>query len=114
MFFLYMLRFRKENFKNKEYFYESRYNQHLLEKKIIEDAIDQYGTYAGNLWIVQGVGDVTVQTVREKVERFIATYGQAPVVLIDYLQLLASTDPRLSDKQATDKNVLELKRISHL
>lgn len=91
----------------------TRYSSYSAEeKKIIEDAIDQYGTYAGNLWIVQGVGDVTVQTVREKVERFIATYGQVPVVLIDYLQLLASMDPRLSDKQATDKNVLELKRIS--
>ena len=34
------------------------------------------------------------------------------MVIIDYVQLLAPIDPRMSDKQNTDKSVLELKRIS--
>jgi replicative DNA helicase len=38
--------------------------------------------------------------------------GNTPVVIIDYLQILAPTDPRSTDKQNTDKAVLELKRLS--
>ena len=35
-----------------------------------------------------------------------------PVVVIDYVQILAPADIRATDKQNTDKAVLELKRIS--
>ena len=38
--------------------------------------------------------------------------GIPPVVVIDYAQILAPADIRATDKQNTDKNVLELKRIS--
>ena len=35
-----------------------------------------------------------------------------PVVLIDYLQILAPYSDKLTDKQSVDKNILELKRLS--
>lgn len=35
-----------------------------------------------------------------------------PVVLIDYLQIIAAADPRATDKQNTDRAVFELKRLS--
>ena len=38
--------------------------------------------------------------------------GSAPVVIVDYLQILAPYNERLTDKQNVDKTVLELKRIS--
>ena len=38
--------------------------------------------------------------------------GNAPVVVIDYLQILAPHNDRATDKQNTDKAVMELKRIS--
>ena len=38
--------------------------------------------------------------------------GNAPVVVIDYLQILAPYNDRYTDKQNVDKNVLELKRLS--
>ena len=38
--------------------------------------------------------------------------GNKPVIIIDYLQILAPYSDRASDKQNTDKAVLELKRIS--
>jgi replicative DNA helicase len=38
--------------------------------------------------------------------------GKAPVVLVDYLQILAPHNEKATDKQNTDKAVLELKRIS--
>ena len=38
--------------------------------------------------------------------------GNAPVVVIDYLQIMAPNNDRATDKQNTDKAVLELKRLS--
>lgn len=82
------------------------------EKELIQTAIRQYGEYASNIWITEGVGEITVETIREKVERFIDIYKEAPVVIIDYLQIIAPYNERYTDKQNTDKCVLELKRLS--
>ena len=82
------------------------------ERQLIQDAITAYSEYAGNIFIIEGLGNVTVDAIREKVQRHITITGRAPVVLIDYLQIIATPDSRLTDKQATDKNVLELKRMS--
>lgn len=67
----------------------------------------------GNLYIKEGVGNIGVDEIRETVRKFIAVnHGRRPVIVIDYLQILAPSDPRSSDKQNTDKAVVELKRIS--
>lgn len=38
-------------------------------------------------------------------------YGAAPVIAIDYLQLVAAQDPHDTDKQTTDKNVTALRQL---
>lgn len=83
-----------------------------LEREIINEAIEDYKTYASNVFILEGEGDIGVTHIRENVERHIKVRGKKPVVFIDYLQILAPNDVRASDKQNTDKAVLELKRIS--
>lgn len=91
----------------------NRYDEYSKEERqLIFNAIDQYGDYAENIWITEGVGNITVDAIREKVERFIDIYKEAPVVIIDYLQIIAPYNERYTDKQNTDKAVLELKRIS--
>lgn len=82
------------------------------EKDIITSCIQAYSTYAGNIYISEGIGDIGVSYVRETVDKHIRITGKKPVVLIDYVQILAPSDVRASDKQNTDKAVLELKRIS--
>ena len=52
---------------------------------------------------------VGVEEIREKVQKHIKLTGKATVVLIDYLQIIAPADLRATDKQNTDKAVLELK-----
>ena len=44
--------------------------------------------------------------------RHIKVMGNKPVILIDYLQILAPYNDRITDKQNVDKSVLELKRLS--
>ena len=92
------------------------YNQE--EKDLIMDAIDRYGEFGEHIFITEGIGNIGVEEVREAVKKHISLTGNIPVVVIDYLQILASyVDPErpnrvLTDKQSVDKNVLELKRMS--
>ena len=82
------------------------------EKKVIFEALEKYGTYSENIYISEGVGDIGVKQIRETIEKHIKITGKKPVVIIDYIQILAPLDVRASDKQNMDKTVLELKRIS--
>lgn len=82
------------------------------EKDLLNRATAVYAELARHVWINEGLGTIGVKEIREAVARHIEITGRQPLVIIDYLQILASPDPRMTDKQATDRNVFELKRIS--
>lgn len=84
------------------------------ERKLINEAISAYGQYAKHIYICEGIGDVGVKQVRETVKKHISFSftGNVPVVIIDYIQILAPYNERATDKQNMDKSVMELKRIS--
>lgn len=89
----------------------ARYNE--LEMQTIAAAVDRYTrNNAHHMWIIEGMGSVGVEDIRKRVEEHIRLTGHRPVVVVDYLQLLAPQDVHASDKQNTDRNVLELKRIT--
>ena len=91
----------------------SRYKLYSREERdIIQRAIQKYSTYAGHVYIHEGIGDIGANYIRETVKQHITYTGNTPVVIVDYLQILAPYNDRASDKQNTDKAVLELKRIS--
>jgi replicative DNA helicase len=65
---------------------------------------------AGNLYIT---GEATTPEAIDAVAQSIKiTAGEAPVILIDYLQIMPPIDPHLSDKQNIDQTVSRLKRIA--
>ncbi len=82
------------------------------EKSVINTAIDKYTQYGANMYIFEGLGSTGVNAVRETIKKHIEVTGNTPVVFIDYLQILAPYDTRATDKQNTDKAVLELKKLS--
>jgi len=82
------------------------------EIALIGNATKEYAAIGRHLWIKEGIGNVGAEQVREAVKRHISLIGQRPVIVIDYLQILAPYEIRATDKQNTDKAVLELKRIS--
>ena len=82
------------------------------EKELIQGAVTAYGQYAKNIYISEGVGTIGIAEIREKIQNHIKLTGKPPVVVIDYLQIIAPADMRATDKQNTDKAVLELKRLS--
>lgn len=91
----------------------SRYASYSrAEKELIMKAVSLYSETARRIYITEGVGDVGVKEIRERVQRHARITGRRPVVVIDYLQIIAPADIRATDKQNTDKAVLELKRLS--
>ena len=91
----------------------ARYEKYSQEEReLIQRAIKNYGEYAPHIFIHEGIGDIGVDYIRETVKKHQQFTGQRPVVLVDYVQILAPHDVRATDKQNTDKAILELKRIS--
>lgn len=82
------------------------------EQQLIQNAIGDYSQYADHIYIHEGIGDIGAAQIREAVEKHIRLTGKRPVCVIDYLQILAPHSDKVTEKQATDHNVMELKRIS--
>ena len=87
-------------------------NSSKTERDLINGAIVAYSQYAGHIYISEGIGNIGAEQIRETVKQHTLFTGNTPVVIIDYLQILAPYSERATDKQNTDKAVMELKRIS--
>jgi hypothetical protein len=89
----------------------SRYSE--AEKRLINEAFNEYGETTGkHLRIIEGTGNIGVKQIRETVEKHIRLTGKTPIILIDYLQILAPEQLGASDKQNTDRAVFKLKELS--
>lgn len=82
------------------------------EKGLILDAYNAYSAFAKRVYIREGLGDITPGDVKGMVEMHRDMTGNVPVVFVDYMQILAPSDVRATDKQNMDKAALEMKRLS--
>ena len=82
------------------------------EKQLIKAAVQEYSQSADHIFIVEAMGTVGPDQIREQVENHISFTGRKPVVIIDYLQILAPHNERSTDKQNTDYAILQMKRLS--
>lgn len=82
------------------------------QAQFMNEALKDYASYAGRIFYHIGIGDIGVEEVKREIEKHIRITGKKPLVIIDYLQILAPYDLRATDKQNTDKAVVELKRAS--
>jgi len=90
-----------------------RWKEYTTDEVIaLQKAATNYGEYATRIFIHEGIGDIGVNQIRLTVARHKRVTGNTPVVIIDYLQILAPYNDRATDKLNTDKAVMELKRIS--
>ena len=94
-----------------------RYQDYTQDEiNLINKAIEKYSKRAPRIFFIEGVGDISAQEIRDAVEDHIKITGHTPIVVVDYLQILApwkeESGKSLTDKQSIDKNILELKRIS--
>ena len=85
------------------------------ESEVLYRCIREYEKWGSNIWIIEGVGDVGVTSIKDRAERYLKSKksnGIPPVIFIDYLQILSPYSAKMTDKQNVDKNVIELKRLS--
>jgi replicative DNA helicase len=89
-----------------------RYDTYPSDRRaLIKTAIEEYRKTAERVFIHEGVGDMDAERIRQTIETHVRITGAPPVVVVDYLQIITPHSDRASDKQATDKAVLELKRM---
>lgn len=78
----------------------------------LEAAQARYAAYADRIWFVEGDHETGLEAIRQGVERHIAETGRRPLVIVDYLQILAPSDVHFTDKQNLDRAVCALKKLS--
>ena len=86
------------------------YNQ--AERDLIKCAMQDYKDISKNIFIREGMGDVRAETIVEQVKEHINKGNKPPVVIVDYLQILAPHNEKATDKTNTDYAILTLKRLS--
>lgn len=73
--------------------------------------------YAKHVSIIEGIDGLTVEDISRIAKRHAQATGSAPIVVVDYIQLIAPsvayTDPHTADKQNMDRAALRLKHLSH-
>lgn len=84
------------------------YTPYQLE--LIERAYKEYEQYSGHLYIQQGLS-IGADTIEEAITNHIKATKRKPIVIIDYLQIVAPHDERFSDKMNTDYVIKLLKQI---
>lgn len=82
------------------------------DDETLRQAAAHYAEYAGRVFILEGSGPTGSLQLHEAVRRHFFLTGNKPLLIVDYMQILAPGDQRMTDKQNMDRSVLALKRIS--
>jgi len=83
------------------------------EEYLLNFSISQYECLSNRLFIVEPKNSISLSIfdIENTIKEHIAITGNTPIVFIDYLQIIAPKDNHLSDKQAVDINISNLRRI---
>lgn len=77
----------------------------------LDKAIKEYGRYAGNITILECGFEATIADVEKCVKQYIDINKVKPVIIIDYLQVIASDRKGLTVKEEVDDCVKRLKQL---
>ena len=77
----------------------------------VADAVATYDSFASNITIVECSFRATIDDIEKYVNDYIQQRKVKPVVVIDYLQVIQTNDPKLSTKDLVDMHVRRLKQL---
>lgn len=84
-----------------------------LKGGILKSSLEFYADASKNrMYIYEGTAKMTMDAIHEQVSMHVERKGSNPVVIVDYLQILAPYTAHATDKQSVDQIVIELKRLS--
>ena len=83
------------------------------EKELLQYCMNDFSLKAAqNLYIREGLQSIGTEQIRQDIQRHEYLTHRRPVVIVDYVQIMKTPDIHMTDKQKTDENVTDLKRIS--
>lgn len=88
--------------------HSAKIDEHSNFLKICFDAYREVGKH---IYVYEGSGDIDVKRIQSVVQRHIKNTGRTPVVIIDYIQILAPSGKNMTDKQNIDKTVTDLRQL---
>jgi replicative DNA helicase len=114
------LTYENDNSKNNNGFHYARTSRQILtgtfsndkEKKLFQNSLQAYNVYNQNIYIYDGIGNISIDMVKQAINEHVSITGKLPVIIIDYLQILIPCEVKITDKQNIDNAVMELKKIS--
>lgn len=89
-----------------------RYKSYTEEQsRLISGAIEHYRQFANHLYFLEGSG-ITAEQIRRAVLQHIAITKNKPVVIVDYLQIIAPEDSKTETRISTDRNITALATLA--
>lgn len=82
------------------------------QAKHFEAIEKKYSHIQRNMYLIEGNFNADLSFIRNKVAYHTQIRKTKPVVIVDYLQILLPESDRLTDKQAIDRSIVGLKRLS--
>ena len=64
------------------------------------------------VFFLEGIGDIGAESIRARLAEHHKHRGEYPLLVVDYVQIMAPQSDRMTDKQNMDKNIVELKRMA--
>ena len=83
-----------------------------MQAAFVKACTDYTNRIAPNMRIMETDHQPSTAEIRKAAEAVRSIYGKAPVVFIDYLQLLAPASERMTERQAVDRNVMDLRHLA--
>lgn len=83
------------------------------QQEIITKAATEYKALAGkHIYIFESTGELKASDVDRIARKFTKDHGAAPVIFLDYLQLLSPEDPRADERRGVTQSVILFKNLS--
>lgn len=88
------------------------------QKEVFQEAVKRYREYCDNIVFHEALGYYDTEKIDAEMEYYVKRDGKAPVVIVDYLQMLSlgialnSDRKNLTERQAIDKAIYDLKSVS--
>lgn len=88
------------------------------QKAVFQEAVNRYREYCDNIVFHEALGYYDTEKIDAEMEYYVKRDGKAPVVIVDYLQMLSlgialnSDRKNLTERQAIDKAIYDLKSVS--
>lgn len=97
----------------------SRYKTFTYQQReVFQEAVARYREYCDNIVFHEALGYYDTEKIDAEMEYYVKRDGKAPVVIVDYLQMLSlgialnSERKNLTERQAIDKAIYDLKSVS--